>query len=76
MSFEIEFLEDIYECGSCGWTEAQGYVIRKDGEIVVDKTPVASCFDGADYRYDSPYRDLIYYLHPDIQIITKEAEDE
>jgi len=75
MKFEIEFLEDSHDCETCGWSAASGFIIRKDGEVIVNKIPAAYCFDSRDYSSDSPYLDLLYYLHPDIQINIKETED-
>lgn len=64
--FEIVFMEDNHNCETCGSDYALGYVIKKDGEIVIDKTPVAACYDGAKYDQNEAYIDLIR-LH-DIEV--------
>lgn len=57
--FEIVFLEDNHNCETCGSDYAEGYVIKKDGVVVVDKTPVAACFDGSRYDQNMAYVELI-----------------
>ena len=49
MGYKIEYIEDSYECDDCGTSFASGYKIYKNGELVINKTPVAVCYGGADY---------------------------
>lgn len=57
--FEIVFMDDSHDCETCGSSYAEGYLIKKDGEVVVDKTPSASCFGGANYNQNEAYLELV-----------------
>lgn len=53
MTYKIKYLVDEHDCDTCGWSSAEGYIIYKDGVVVVDKSPVAHCFGGSDYPHSS-----------------------
>lgn len=57
--YKIIWLEDSHPCETCGSNYAAGYVIEKDGQIIVAKTPVAHCFSGSDYNPSEAYTDIL-----------------
>lgn len=59
MTYKIIRLYDEADCETCGTNYADGYVIEKDGEVVIDKTPTATCFGGGDYSDNDPYKDIL-----------------
>jgi hypothetical protein len=60
--YKIVRLSDSCECETCGTSWAEGYVIYQGDEIVIDKTPLASCYGGKDYYDQEPYKDIIELL--------------
>lgn len=63
-TIKIVTMTDELDCDSCGISYAYGYHIVVDDEIVVEKTPYAHCYDGADYSGSehNPYFDLLNIL--------------
>jgi hypothetical protein len=68
MAYTIEELYDDYDCETCGGSYAQGYIIKKDDVVIVDKTPSAHCFGGYDYSNDNPYKDILSLECPGIEV--------
>ena len=60
--YHIEYLRDETDCETCGSSYASGYKIYFEGECVVDKTPYAHCYSGADYYEDSPHKDILEHM--------------
>ena len=75
MPYKVYHLVDTYDCETCGLDWAEGYIIEKDGKVVVDKTPVAHCYDGRDYSSDNPYKDIAELEGMEIEVHRKEAEE-
>ncbi|NTF17286.1 hypothetical protein G6L37_02420 [Agrobacterium rubi] len=46
---EIQILKDVSECECCGISCADGACITIDGQVAVELTPVADCFDGRSF---------------------------
>lgn len=57
-NIKITHISDSMDCETCGSSYASGYRIEIDGEVVVDKTPCAHCYDGTDYDRDNAFEDL------------------
>ena len=49
MIIEIKTTEDTYDCETCGWDYATGGSIYVDGDLVLEKTPIAHCYNGQSY---------------------------
>lgn len=49
MAYKIVYLNDWHNCEVCGSSYAEGYQIYKDGVLVVDKSPIADCYDSVEY---------------------------
>ena len=57
--YSIEFLSDDMDCETCGWSSATGYIIYKNGEEVVNKTPTAHCYDSESYDHENALLDIL-----------------
>lgn len=44
---EIEWLEDSSDCETCGPSYADGAIVKIDGAVALDMTPVAGCLNGS-----------------------------
>lgn len=74
-NYTIVWLEDEHECETCGYSYAQGYKIYKDDKLVVDKEPVASCFDSLNFDHSNAALDILKI--EDVQIdFVEVGEDE
>lgn len=58
--YHVEWLESEHSCscGDCVYTSAYGYKLFKDGELVIDKTPVSSCEKYLDFGDCSVHYDI------------------
>ena len=65
-SIEIESLEDVTACETCGTSYANGFRVRIDGEHAFELTPVAACFDGEDYSEADLFKRLLEHLGHDL----------
>ncbi len=61
-TIHVEALSDSHDCETCGGDFASGYVISVDGDIVVDKTPFAACYDGTHYEADGYWMEILELL--------------
>ena len=57
--YKIIYLTDSYDCETCGCNYAEGYQIYKDDDLVVDKSPVAHCYDGVNFDHTSAPFDIL-----------------
>ena len=48
----IEWLDDTYDCETCGAAFADGAIIRIDGRAPIDLIPMATCYDGDSWEFD------------------------
>lgn len=62
MNIEIEWLSDDFDCDTCGGSWAEGAIVRFDGEVVIDMTPVAHCYGGDSYSQDMVYTAILEKL--------------
>lgn len=71
MKIEIEWISDSNDCETCGGGYASGAVVKFDGDVVVDMTPHAHCFDSVDYSADQVHAAILDLLgHEVIQTTT------
>lgn len=52
VEYQVTYLQDTYDCETCGSSYADGYEIRKNGELVYTMKPVAHCYGGDNYTQD------------------------
>ena len=57
--YKIIYLTDSYDCETCGCNYAEGYQIYKTDELVVDKSPVAHCYDGINFDHSNAPFDIL-----------------
>lgn len=72
MSYKIVWLEDQHECETCGYSYAQGYKIYKDEDLMIDKTPIALCYDSLNYDHSNAALDILNL--EGIQVETTEVD--
>lgn len=65
---ELILLSDEWECEDCGTSFANGYVIKKDGVVVVERYPRAYCYDSDDYDGEQQLRDLCELFGCELEI--------
>lgn len=68
MGYLIEHLYDEHDCETCGSSYAEGYIIKMNDVVLVDKTPSAHCFGGDDYSKDNPYKDILELEFPSLEV--------
>lgn len=73
-SYTIIWLEDEHECETCGYSYAQGYKIYKDDNLLIDKEPIASCFNSSNYEHSNAAFDILSL--EGIQIETVDGSNE
>jgi hypothetical protein len=44
-NIRVEILSDWHECETCGASSAEGLRIYVDDKLVIDRPPLAHCFD-------------------------------
>lgn len=57
--YEIVYMEDSWDCETCGSDYASGYQIFCDDVLVVDKQPIAHCYNGSSYDTSEAYKDIL-----------------
>ncbi len=57
--YEIVYMEDSWDCETCGSDYASGYQIFLDDVLVVDKHPIAYCYNGSSYDDSESYKDIL-----------------
>lgn len=57
--YRIVWLYDSHDCETCGWSGESGYIIFKGDVIVVDKKPIAHCFDSVGHNPDEAFLDIL-----------------
>lgn len=84
---EIEWLYDSYDCEDCGPSDAQGAVVRLDGQVVIELIPNAHCYSSETYDPDSVYATIFSLLgfdvsfresviRPGYEIVEEDDDDE
>lgn len=61
-NIEIEWLSDERDCETCGASWAEGAVVRLNGEVVLDLSPVAACFDETSYSPEVVFGQILAML--------------
>ena len=51
MKIEIVTTEDTHECETCGCSMAEGGRVFVDDYLVLEKEPIAHCYNGQTYSY-------------------------
>lgn len=64
---DIEWLSDSCECETCGTSYADGASVTIDGELILDLTPHAHCYDGTDYQPEEVYKLIFKHLGHELQ---------
>lgn len=67
MTYIVQRLSDHHDCETCGWSASDGYQIYKDGVLIIDNQPIASCFDSVNYDYAQAYYDIFKLEQIDVQ---------
>lgn len=62
----IEWLSDSDDCDTCGFSYASGARVFIDGELKVEKIPVAYCQGGDDFSEEDIYKAIIIALGNEI----------
>lgn len=63
MKIEIEWSHDSYDnCETCGPSYAEGARVYVDGNLVIDKSPVAHCFNCENYSERDIYDAILQWL--------------
>lgn len=58
----IKWLEDDFDCETCGPSYASGAVVSMDGEPLVTLLPVAHCHGGESWHQDDVLRAILQHL--------------
>ena len=69
-SIRIETIYDDHECETCGSSSAYGARVYLDGELLVDMTPVAHCYDSVMYDDMDIMRHVLEHLGYDVEIVS------
>lgn len=67
MKIEIEWISDSTDCETCGGSYAEGAVVKIDGEVVIDMTPCAACYDGTSFTSEEVYKALLTHLGHEVE---------
>jgi len=58
----IEWLSDDHDCETCGSSWAEGAVVKLNGEVILNLSPCAHCYDSTSYSQDQVYRAILDHL--------------
>lgn len=67
MKIKIEWMHDFYKCDDCGTNYAEGAMVYFDGELVIDMSPIAHCYDGTHYDEGDIWKAIIDKLGHEIE---------
>ncbi|PWL18850.1 hypothetical protein DKP76_07250 [Falsochrobactrum shanghaiense] len=62
MKISIEWLDDTYDCETCGSSWAEGALVYIDGLLVLDLQPSAHCYNGVSYQEGDVYQRILEHL--------------
>lgn len=62
MKIRIEWLDDSFECDTCGYNYAHGARVYFDETLELDLEPHAACWDGDDWSADEVYQKILNKL--------------
>jgi hypothetical protein len=61
-ALEVKWLSSVWQCETCGLSYADGALVLKDGETLLELTPHAHCFEGVTYDREDVYRRILAEL--------------
>lgn len=61
-ALSFEWLQESHDCETCGPSWAAGALVLLNGQVLVDRTPCAACFDGRDYSPEQVYSAVLAAL--------------
>lgn len=61
-TIRIERLTDSHDCETCGMSWAEGARVFVDGELAIELSPNAHCYDGDNFADDVVYRRVLEHL--------------
>ena len=73
MKIDINWISDVTDCETCGSSYAEGAVVSFDGEVVIDMTPAAACYDGVSFDSSEVYQAILEKLGHTVSTETTET---
>lgn len=73
MKIEINWISDVTDCETCGSSYAEGAVVKFDGEVVIDMTPCAACYDGTSFDSSEVYAAILAQLGHEVVTETSQT---
>lgn len=61
-NIKIDWLSDTHDCDTCGFTVADGAKVYIDGDLALDLSPVAYCYDGVSHSETQVLARLLEHL--------------
>ena len=61
-AIETEWLDDSYDCETCGPSYADGAIVKIGGAVALDLTPHAHCYSGSNYSQSDVYKAILEHL--------------
>lgn len=61
-ALEFEWLQDSHDCETCGFSCAEGAVVRLNGQVLLERQPCAGCFDDRSYSSDVVHHEVLLAL--------------
>lgn len=65
---EIEWLYDHHECDQCGWSAAEGVVVRMDNKVILELIPKAACYSSDTWDAEEVYITLLEAFGFDVEL--------
>jgi len=75
-ALSFEWLQESHDCETCGPSWAAGALVLLNGQVLVDRTPCAACFDGRDYSPEQVYSAVLAALGYDVAQKHTDLDDE
>jgi len=66
-TIKIEWLSDDHDCETCGSTYADGALVWLDGDLILELSPSAYCYDSTHYDEADVYRHILEKLGYEIK---------
>ena len=68
MKIKVEILTDVWDCDTCGFSDAYGAKVYFDDELVLDMAPVAHCYDGKNYTEEEIFKAILNKLGHTVEV--------
>lgn len=65
---EIEWLYDHHECDQCGWSAAEGAIVRLDNKVILELMPKAACYSSDTWDAEEIYVTLLEAFGFDVEL--------